>query len=173
MHTQTIQTSHTNTHTHTALPVRPLLALLSVAPPKQVTRNSSPERNSLPFLPPFLPNEPLSLCTCVTRCPLATRTTFTNAHYRFSFPPSPFPASYTLVGGWRGRGIQTAPRPSGNEPGESVAFSPHLNAGDYTPLWKLCTLCGPLHECTVLTSWMWMCVLAIERKTNPPPNTAK
>lgn len=130
MHTQTIQTSHTNTHTHTVLPVRPLPALLSVAPPKQVTRKSSPERNSLPFLPPFLPNEPLSLCTCVTRCPRATRTTFTHAHYRFSSPPSPplRPASYTRVGGWRGRGIQTAPRPSGNEPGESVAFSPHLMA---------------------------------------------
>lgn len=101
MHTQTIQTSHTNTHTHTALPVRPLPALLSVAPPKQVTRNSSPERNSLPFLPPFLPNEPLSLCTCVTRCPRATRTTFTHAHYRFSSPPPSVPPPTHV---WEGGG---------------------------------------------------------------------
>lgn len=101
MHTQTIQTSHTNTHTHTALPVRPLPALLSVAPPKQVTRKSSPERNSLPFLPPFVPNEPLSLCTCVTRCPRATRTTFTHAHYRFSSPPSYLPPPTHV---WEGGG---------------------------------------------------------------------
>lgn len=86
---------HIQTHTHTALPVRPLPALLSVAPPKQVTRKSSPERNSLPFLPPFVPNEPLSLCTCVTRCPRATRTTFTHAHYRFYSPPPTFRLLHT------------------------------------------------------------------------------